>query len=102
MINSAMGAMRAMTQAMVQMKVAADARSAAMARQQMDPQAAALRSNAQQMGQLTSAMGNLGNLGGDVGRVIAGHPPPTVQATLSHSSVTPGQSMNPREMGLST
>jgi len=73
-----------------------------MARQQMDLQAATLRSNAQQIGQLTSAMGNLGNLGNDVGRAIASHPPPTVQATLSHSSVTPGQSMNPREMGLLT
>jgi len=98
-INNAMDAVRAMTQAMVEMNIAADARSAAMARQQMDLQAATLRSNAQQIGQLTATMGNLGNLGHDVGRAIASHPPPTIQATLSHSSVTPGQSMNPRDMG---
>ena len=88
-----------MTQAMVQMNIAADARSAAMARQQMDLQAATLKTNAQQIGQLTATMGSLGNLGHDVGRAIANHPPPTIQATLSHSSIAPGQSMNPRDMG---
>jgi len=92
LINSAMAAM----QAMVQMNIQADARSAAIARQQMDLQAATLKSSAQQLGQLTSAMGNLGH---DVGKAIASHPPPTIQATLSHSNVAPGQLMNPREMG---
>jgi len=74
------------------MNIQADARSAAVARQQMDLQAGTLKSSAQQLGQLTSAMGNLGH---DVGKAIASHPPPTTQATLSHLSVTPGQSMDP-------
>jgi len=62
-----MAAVQAMTYAMVQMNIQADVRSAAMARQQMDLQAATLKTSAQQLGQLTSAMGNLGH---DVGKPL--------------------------------
>jgi len=92
MLNSVV----ATAQAMAQMKVQADARSAAMACEQMDLQAATLKANAQQLRQLTFAMGNLGH---DVGKAIASHPPPTIQATLSHPNAVPGQSVDPHEMG---
>jgi len=95
MLNSVVAA----AQAMAQMNVHADARSAAMARQQMDLQAATLKTNAQQLGQLTHAMGNLGH---DVGKAIASQPPPTIQATLSHPNAVPGQSIDPHQMRLLT
>jgi len=96
MINGMMAAVQAMAQAMTQMNVQADARSPAMARQQIDLQAATLKTNPQQLGQLTSAMGNLGH---DVGKAIASHPPPTIQATLSHPSAVLGQSVDLKVMG---
>jgi len=96
MINGVMAAVQAMTQAMSQMNVQADARSAAMAPQQMDLQVATLKTNAHQLGRLASAMGNLGH---DVGKAIASHPPPTIQATLRHPSAVLGQSVDLKEMG---
>jgi len=86
LISSAVAAMRAMAEmnAQADARSAAMAHSAAMARQQLDPQAAALKTNAQQLGQLSHAMGNLVH---DVRKAIASQPPPAIQATLSHPNV---------------
>jgi len=92
LINGMMATLRAMTELNMQ----ADARSAAMARQQMDLQAATLRNDTHQLGQLSHTMGNLGH---DVGRAIASQPPPAIQATLSHPNAAHGQSTDLQQMG---
>jgi len=65
----------------------------------MQLQAATLKNNTHQLGQLSHTMGNLGH---DVGRAIASQPPPRIQATLSHPNAVLGQSTNPQKLGLLT
>jgi len=67
-----------------------------MAQQQMQLQVATMQSNAQQLAYLTNHMGNLGT---EVGKVIASHPTHhTIQATLSHPNAMPGQSNDPGQL----
>jgi len=65
-------------------------------------QAALMRANQLQLQHLTN---HLGNLGHEVGKAITSHPTHhnhTTQATLSQPNVAPGQSNDPRVLGLLT
>jgi len=84
-------------QAMTQVNLQVDAQNTSMAQQQMQLQAATMRTNAQQLAHLTSHMGNLGT---EVGEAIASHPTRhAIQATLSHPNAMSGQSNDPRHLG---
>jgi len=86
-------------QVMTQVHLQSDQCNASMTQQQAKLQAATLQSEAQQLEHLTN---HLGNLGYKVGRAIANHPTQhshTIQATLSHPNVVPGQSTDPRALG---
>jgi len=90
------------TQAMTHMNFESNLRNARMTQQQSSLQAASMRANQLQLQHLTKHLGNLGN---KVGRAIASHPTRhnhTIQATLSQPNVAPGQSNDPRELGLLT
>jgi len=95
LLQGVLAAMQVMTQVHMQ----SDQRNACMSQQQARLQAATLQSNAQQLEYLTN---HLGDLGYEVGRVIANHPTQhshTIQATLSHPNAVPGQSNDPRDLG---
>jgi len=87
--------MLAATQAMMQVNMQSDQQNASMTLQQSQLQVATMQANAQQLQLLTN---NLGNLGIEVGKAITSHPT-RIQATLSHPSVIPGQSNDPRQLG---
>jgi len=83
----------AVIQAMTQVNLQSDMRNTSMTQHQMQLQAATMWSNAQQLQHLTN---HLGNLGTEVGKVIASHPTShAIQATLSHPNDMPGQSNDP-------
>jgi len=90
-------------QAMMQMNIQSDLRNASMTQQQSSLQAALMQANQMQLQHLTN---HLGNLGHEVGKAIASHPTrhnhTTIQATLSQPNVAPGQSNDPRVLGLLT
>jgi len=78
----------AVIQMMMKVNMQSDSRNASMTQQQMRLQAAATRSNDQQLAHLTNHMGNLGT---EVGKAIASHPTRhAIQATLSHPNAVPG------------
>jgi len=82
---------------MTQVNLQSDMQNTSMTRQQMQLQAATMRSNAQQLQHLTNPLGNLGT---KVGKVIASHPTcHAIQATLSHPNVILGQSNDPQHLG---
>jgi len=86
-------------QAMTQVHIQSDLRNASMTQQQARLQAATMQSNNLQLKHLTN---HLGNLGHEVGKVIASHPTRhshTIQATLSHLNAVPGQSTDLRDLG---
>jgi len=93
LLQGVLAAINMMTQVNAQL----DQRNVHMAQQQMQLQAATLRSNAQQLANLGGCMGNIGT---EVGKAIANNPTrSTMHATISQPNAVAGQSNDPTQMG---